>query len=556
MRNKITNLFLFLSLTISCDDHEITLKKEKLSKIEFTSLDNELKLRQALEKVGFFTHSSNSGRLMSGISAIKTDSILKVIQADSINYSYTISLYNETKSGVFKNLVFSRLSNGFLGYVLEYKSNKEPTDYSSFTGLVKKYDLEGNYLSEVSIDKANFSNSSGRTKACFADVTVECVDGGGISTATGLPLPCLQWVTVITIDCMGDSGGSGGATGGWHTLGTYIPDPYGGPGSGGSGSGGGSTTPPEGDPDIEGSVGVLPPTMSNKDALNMVLEEDPFFLVEIPCDQLPNWQYVSSHKVPQSVLDKLSYLSQDQNYWAGLIPYNGWRVQDINDAKGTVVNMDYYSVTINQLPGGETAPQLLEYIRKNINSFIDQTKADFEPFNYSEYELWQSSNPLGSIIHIDMGNDNTWLGGFNPITQPDDGSVICSKAQSDHWIFTTITAPGDGEHPVSGNRQFGFIQHRNGTFTFFTRGVDRLTGTFDQWYSNVQSWRQKKDLGGKTPFDAADELWSSLQDKIQLYVNSNGGQATKNNVEKWQPNWSKVDDYLNGTVSITTFGCK
>ncbi|HRJ30972.1 MAG TPA: hypothetical protein PLV21_16310 [Cyclobacteriaceae bacterium] len=205
MKNKVTNLFLFLSLTISCDDHEMIFKKAKLSKIEFTSLDNELKLKQALEQVGFFNHTNSSGRLMSGISVIKTDSILKVIQADSINYSYTISLYNETKSGVFKNLVFSRLSNGFLGYVLEYKSIKESTDYSSFTGLVKKYDLEGNYLSEVSIDKADFSNSSGRIKACFADVSVECIRGGefnGWDQSTGATVytPCEEYVTIITID--------------------------------------------------------------------------------------------------------------------------------------------------------------------------------------------------------------------------------------------------------------------------------------------------------------------------------------------------------------------
>jgi len=549
MKKIIINLITLLLLIVSCDEQEITpLKKEKLSKIEFTSLDKEANLKRAMEQIGFFKTSSSSGRLMSGVHAVKTDSILKVIQADSINYTYTISLNNETKSGTFRNLIFSRVSKGFLGYILEYESSRAYADYNSFTGSVTKYDLEGNYLSKVSIDKADFT--SGRTMACFADVTNECVEGGEISTATGLPLPCLRWVTIITIDCLGDSGGSGGATGGWYNLGTYIPDPFGGPGSsgGGSNSGGGSTTPPSGDPSFEGGIGVLPPTLSNREALNMVLEEDPFFLIEIPCDQLPMWQQIANHQAPSSVLDKLNNLSQNQSLWSVLVPYYGWRVQDLNEAKGKVVNMDYYSVTINQLPGGETAPQLLEYMRKNINTFIDQTKANFKPFNNSEYLTWNSNNYLGGIIHIDMGNNNTWAGGLHPIDQPDDGSVICTKAQSDHWIFTTITAPGDGEHPVSGNRQFGFIQNRNGSYTFYTRGVDRATGYIDDFLQ--ENW--------DVIFSKADELWSSLQQGIVNYVNSNGGNAmiSQDNTKTFRPNWDKVRDYLNYNTSIDAFGCK
>ncbi|HRJ30971.1 MAG TPA: hypothetical protein PLV21_16315 [Cyclobacteriaceae bacterium] len=279
----------------------------------------------------------------------------------------------------------------------------------------------------------------------------------------------------------------------------------------------------------------------------MVLGEDPFFLVEIPCDQLPMWQQVATHQAPTVVLDKLNGLSQNQSFWSALVPYNGWRVQDLNEAKGTVVNMDYYSVTINQLPGGETAPQLLEYIRKNINSFIDQTKASFKPFDNSEYLTWNSNNYIGGIIHIDMGNNTAWGPSF-PYKQPDDGSVICTKAQSDHWIFTTITAPGDGEHPVSGNRQFGFIQNRNGTYTFYTRGVDRATGYIDDFLQ--ENWN--------LIFGKADELWSSLQVGIANYVNSHGGNAniSQDNTKTFRPNWDRVRDYLNYNATIDTFGCK
>lgn len=280
---------------VSCEEQVVILQKEKLKKVEFTSLDKELKLKRAMEEIGFFTNSSSSGRLMSGISAVVTDSILKVIQADSINFSYTVSLSNETKSDSFRNLIFSRVSNGFIAYVLEYESISEFTGYSSFTGIVKKYDLEGNYLAEVPIDKADFSNSSGRTKACFADVSVECIRGGefnGWDQSTGVTVytPCEEYVTIITIDCMGDSGGTGGATGGWNTQGTYIPDPYsGGSGTGtgnGTDSGSGYNTPPSDGSPFEGGIGVLPPNKQNlKEIRLQQIRDSVYFVIENPCLQ-------------------------------------------------------------------------------------------------------------------------------------------------------------------------------------------------------------------------------------------------------------------------------
>ncbi|MBB3971343.1 hypothetical protein [Mucilaginibacter phyllosphaerae] len=54
------------------------------------------------------------------------------------------------------------------------------------------------------------------------------------------------------------------------------------------------------------------------------------------------------------------------------------RVQKINDAYCSVVNMDYFPVTVSQLPvvNGQrlTPPQFLQYIRLNINNFINDIK--------------------------------------------------------------------------------------------------------------------------------------------------------------------------------------
>ncbi|MCE2733764.1 MAG: hypothetical protein O9302_04030 [Cyclobacteriaceae bacterium] len=266
MERIVTRTLLSIILLFTaCQEQDFLIRKEKLNKIEYTSLDKEQDLSRAIEQIGLNKKNSSSGRLMSGLAELKTDSILKVLQGDSVNYSYTISIDEPVAKKSFRNLIFKRVQKGFFAFVLEYVTDEPIINFQSFSGMVKRYDLEGILLEEVRLNNAKLSNLSGRVMACFADVTVECVSGGGTSTATGLPLPCLEWVTVITIDCSGGSGGGGGSSGGWSNPGTYVPDPYvGGGGGGGSSSGGssGSTPPPTNDPPFEGGdpIGVLPPS--------------------------------------------------------------------------------------------------------------------------------------------------------------------------------------------------------------------------------------------------------------------------------------------------------
>ncbi|RAV27409.1 hypothetical protein [Sinomicrobium soli] len=61
------------------------------------------------------------------------------------------------------------------------------------------------------------------------------------------------------------------------------------------------------------------------------------------------------------------------------------------------------------------------------------------------------------------------------IKGPDNESVIVSDYNTEKWTFSTIFDPKYGEHPVSGNRDFGYTQNGDGSYTFYTRGVDRLT---------------------------------------------------------------------------------
>lgn len=188
--------------------------------------------------------------------------------------------------------------------------------------------------------------------------------------------------------------------------------------------------------------------------------------------------------------------------------YMRWEIQKVENGVGKV-NLDYYPVKIQSLPriNGKrvTAANLLSHVRKNINNYIDKSNSVFTPYDTEETRKWFSSKPLGSIVHIDLGG---WL-------NPDDGSVIVSNFSPDSWTFSTIQTPHDMQHPVSGNRQFGFTPQPDGSYIFYTRGADRATGILDFVAS----------AGVNIAWEQADKLWKSLQKHIVDFVNNHEGKA-------------------------------
>ena len=127
--------------------------------------------------------------------------------------------------------------------------------------------------------------------------------------------------------------------------------------------------------------------------------------------------------------------------------YDNFDILTLQNAAGTVVNMDYFPVRVTELPTGMTADEFLEEIRTNINDFVDTDLSGFSPEDEvetgtDETDLWESEEPIGAILHIEIPMD--------------EGSVICSDYDSDQWKFSTIRAPWDYDHPVSGTREFGY----------------------------------------------------------------------------------------------------
>lgn len=61
-----------------------------------------------------------------------------------------------------------------------------------------------------------------------------------------------------------------------------------------------------------------------------------------------------------------------------------------------------------------------------------------------------------------------------------------------------------------------------------------------------------KHLTGKTGFEKADELWTSIQENLLNFINSHNGMASfyanKNIIAR--PYWTDVKEYLKGSITF------
>ncbi len=275
--------------------------------------------------------------------------------------------------------------------------------------------------------------------------------------------------------------------------------------------------------------------------IDELLLDNPALLLEIDCDRIENWQTLAQHTAPQSVLDKVEGLPSDF--------FNSFEIQSLEHATGTHVNLDYFGVNVSNFPNHPTTGQqftansFLDYFRRNINDFFDDSVlgSEFgpfcEPLNPSictqETDLWNSNNPLGSVIYIDIPGD--------------DGVVICSEYSNNYWNFMTMNAPIAGNHPVSGTRQFGYELNPDGSYNFFVRGVDRFGS------NTIENLAIIGTLGN--PFLGADTLWESFQTKMTAFITNNGGSSTGIVTVKNRPDWDKVAEVLRGERPISDLGC-
>ncbi|MES2588057.1 MAG: hypothetical protein V4622_03695 [Bacteroidota bacterium] len=248
-----------------------------------------------------------------------------------------------------------------------------------------------------------------------------------------------------------------------------------------------------------------------------------------PCEEISLWKNLLEHKVPTNLEERLKLLNE-----------KGFDLQNLSDKGGKIINLDYFPVVVKVLPKNPktgqqfTAEEFLNHLRLNSNHFVNKKHASFSTsplLGKENKELWFSDNPLGAVIHINI-----------PFPAG-DGSVVCTENTSDHWIYQTIRTPwrffgqgNDGKHPVTGLRQMGFIKNEDGSYTFYTKGIDRMSR---------KSQAIVAENLMRNPFKSADECWESFRQGIYDFVEQNGGNAVSldsTKVEIYRPKWKKVKD--------------
>jgi hypothetical protein len=205
-----------------------------------------------------------------------------------------------------------------------------------------------------------------------------------------------------------------------------------------------------------------------------------------------------------------------------------YQIQRIEDAQGPHVNFDLYAVEIARLPSsGPSEPEtLMTHIRQNLNAFFDPRYSVLVGYEDADAGDWAKLNPapLGALMQFNIPARVLGL----PLEE--QAAVIASASSATEWIFSPVTIGSSfpGEHPVSGNRQFG-TRTRGGTVEVYTRAADR---TID---NNKILPPSESDV-----FTGADNLWRSFQDRVVTYVNGHGGSAKAGTVEIHRPTWDEV----------------
>jgi hypothetical protein len=270
-------------------------------------------------------------------------------------------------------------------------------------------------------------------------------------------------------------------------------------------------------PELKDENGYL---FTRKAAILDGFNTDDFFLKD--CKEVeaiikfgPMFQQVAQFKAPQSVKDRLNWVRTK----APNLIIDNFNFQQLEEARGPVVNCDFFPLKIDKLPTGMNAAQFLDYFRLNINSFITLTgigATKFSPYKdglFDDSQQWLKSGPqsLGATVHIDMANDGS------VILSDYSNMVNTDGSQTHSFTFSTLETPFDLEHPVAGNRKFGIYSNPSNpnAFTFYTMGVDR---TWDGWFKMLNL----NNYG----FEQADKLWLNIQENLIKFINAMGGVAS------------------------------
>ena len=309
--------------------------------------------------------------------------------------------------------------------------------------------------------------------------------------------------------------------------------------------------------------------------LEKQLQKDPMFLIKNCGGEgspvWEQWQNMLNFQPPQEVYDKLREVDPEITMVSpGGIPYTvtDFWIQELKDAKGKTLNMDYFPVNISRFPnnsaGEEMTPEeFLQTVRHGwaTEQFFGENGqcamgnmggAEFSYYFPEEEQLWLSNDPMTTIFSLKMPDDGAVIVSDYNNNQPCNGCWTVSTLHAPHWFQgrSWTTSPDDGYHPVSGHRQFGLTQNADGTHTFYTIGVDRMTEYYHVLYHELLEF-----LELPIPFETADALWRCAQQTVKTFVEQGGGSAVIGLEQVDRNNYKEVFERLKTELPMTDLPC-
>ncbi|HNK16553.1 MAG TPA: RHS repeat-associated core domain-containing protein, partial [Nitrospira sp.] len=178
------------------------------------------------------------------------------------------------------------------------------------------------------------------------------------------------------------------------------------------------------------------------------------------------------------------------------LPY-GVEPQTVENARGTQLNLDYYSVNIDKLPSVDGKQVSEEQFLASLRDNLGQVLPDGTAFQ----KMTEGEGFVGDLYQFSI------MGGTERFQVS-----LSEDVPGERWRFSTVWSSDFGvwSHPVSGTREFGLTRDDE-HITFYTRGVDVTTGVLDP---------------PGLVFAGAERTWSTMQAKLVDQVNESGGQAS------------------------------
>jgi hypothetical protein len=269
-------------------------------------------------------------------------------------------------------------------------------------------------------------------------------------------------------------------------------------------------------------------------------------LFQLGTDELPSnidfWSDLILHQVPMNIKGALNnrgivvqdflFAEEDVELFSSALNLDNFEVQIERmpvDSSGNALNIDdllkeirlKFDAVLNNTNLVDENPFAGAFLQleaedavydgiTGIGFFLSQLFKQFAQADFSAHDdaidkpVWESNTPLGAVMRFD--------------TFADDMGVVVGKFANDNWIFSTVKDSrlplfgSVGNHPVSGNRQFGYYTNSDNKFVVFTKGADRSTGKVESALMALT-------------FFSGEIMWLSYQVGIKKLVESKGGEA-------------------------------